>query len=340
MPHERWSGRNGPKAAIGALIFAFAARAAADPEGLEVSWSAPPGCPGEVEVRAAVEKLVGKRDPKLREPLVARGNVVERAGSFRLELSWRSASSEAVRSVEGQSCEEVTQAGALIIALALDPSVEEPLGAGVPAEEPRGASAVPAGEIAKPGAPIASETKAPPDHSESKPRRTSDAGVALSGRAAFALDLGTLPGAAPGGFLGARLSLPPVAVVLDGLSFVPVEREVAAGAGEFWLSALSLRPCWPFSRERYRAEPCVALEAHVVRSEGKKLSDPDERWAWFPSIGLTLEAGYRLSPALSLIGGGALLLSPSRPTFVIEGVPVHEPAAVTGRLSLGFELHP
>jgi hypothetical protein len=322
------------------VIFAFAARAAAAPEGLELAWAAPPGCPGEVEVRAVVEKLVGERDPKLRQPLVARGNVVEEAGRFRLELSWRSASSEAVRSVEGQSCDEVTQAGALIIALALDPTVEEPLGSGVPAEEPRAASVVPAGVIAKPEAPIASETKVPPDHAERKANRTSDGGVGLSGRAAFALDLGTLPGTAPGGFLGARLSLAPVAVVLDGLTFVPVEREVAAGAGEFWLSALSLRPCWPFLRERFRAEPCVALEAHVVRSEGKKLSDPDERWAWFPSFGLTLEAAYRLSPALSLIGGGALLASPSRPTFVIEGVPVHEPAAATGRLSLGFELNP
>jgi hypothetical protein len=172
-----------------------------------------------------------------------------------------------------------------------------------------------------------------------EPERRDDA-LRMSARAAFALDLGTLPSPAPGGLLGGRLSLLPFSLVLDALTFVPVEREVAAGAGEFWLSAFSLRPCWAVSRRRLRAEPCAALEAHVVRSNGKEVSNPDERWAWFATFGLTVEAAYRLNPALSLVAGGALLVAPSRPTFVIEEAFVHEPATFTGRISLGFELEP
>jgi hypothetical protein len=140
--------------------------------------------------------------------------------------------------------------------------------------------------------------------------------------------------------LGGRLSSSPFSLVFDALTFVPVEREVAAGAGEFWHSAFSLRPCWANSRNRLRAEPCAAVEAHVVRSKGKEVSSPDERWAWFASFGLTVEAAYRLNPALSLVAGGALLVAPSRPTFVIEEAFVHEPAAFTGRFNLGFELEP
>jgi hypothetical protein len=339
VPYERWSGRNGRKAALGATIFAFAARAAAGPEGLELSWSAPPGCPGEAEVLALVEQLVGERKITLRQPLWARGSVALSDGLFRLELSWRSASEEAVRTVEGESCAEVSQAAAVIIALAADPAAEQPGADASPSEEPPIASTEPAsGDI--PPRPIL-----PPPATDDEPKpdgqkRAADDSVRVSGRAAFALDIGTLPSTAPGGLVGGRLSLPPFSVVLDGLTFVPVEREIPAGAGELWLSAFSLRPCWASSRNRFRVEPCAAFEAHVVRSQGKQLSHPEDGWAWFARLGLTVEAGYRLRPALSLVLGGALLVAPSRPTFVIEEVPVHEPATFTGRVSLGFELRP
>jgi hypothetical protein len=339
VPYERWSGRNGRKAAIGAAVFALSARAAADPEGLELSWTAPPGCPGENEVLVAVEQLVGERKGVLHQPLWAQGSVVSLDGRFRLDLSWRTASAEAVRTVEGDTCAEVSQAAAVIIALAMDPTTEQSQPDPSLPEERSAVSTEPGSvQPPLPPSPPPQRTDAAPQPDEQK--RPTDDAMKLGARAAFALDLGTLPSAAPGGLLGARLSLSPFAVVLDGLTFVPVEREVIAGAGEFWLSAFSLRPCWAFVRSAFRAEPCAALEAHVVRSKGKELSDPDERWAWFARFGLTVEAAYRLNRALSVVAGGALLAAPSRPTFVIEEVSVHEPATLSGRLTLGFELTP
>lgn len=283
-----------------------------------------------------VEQLVGERQVALRERLWARGVVVLADGRFRLELAWRTASAEAVRTVEGDSCAEVSQAGAVIIALAADPASEQTQGDAIPPAGPSASSAPTSVQTTPPFAPPPARSADP--KTEEKP--PADSSLQLSARAAFALDFGTLPRAAPGGLLGGRLSLRPFSVVLDALTFVPVEREVSAGAGEFWLSALSLRPCWAFSRNRFRAEPCAALEAHVVRSEGKEVSLPDERWTWFASLGLTVEGQYRLNPALSLVAGGTLLWAPSRPTFVIEDAFVHEPAGFTGRLTLGFELEP
>jgi hypothetical protein len=162
----------------------------------------------------------------------------------------------------------------------------------------------------------------------------------VNGRAAFAVELGTLPRASVGGLVGAEFSRAPIALVVDVLSFLPVEEEIATGAGRFWLSALWLRPCALLPSGRLRVAPCAAVEAAVIQSHGLELDELDERWAWFVQFGATLEARYVLTPQASVLLGGGFFAGPSRPTFVIEGVPVHEPSVVSGRIILGFELRP
>jgi hypothetical protein len=162
----------------------------------------------------------------------------------------------------------------------------------------------------------------------------------VNGHAAIAVEFGTLPRPSVGALVGAEFSLAPVALIVDALSFLPVEEEIAAGAGRFWLSALWFRPCGLFPSGRLRVVPCAAVEAAVIQSSGRELDEHEERWAWFLQFGLTLEARYVLTPNTSVLAGGGLFAGPSRPTFVIEGVPVHEPSVVSGRIILGFELRP
>jgi hypothetical protein len=287
-------------------------------------------------VIAAVEQLVGARGTAWKRAFTAEASVVERDGRFVLELSWRAEGDGAVRTVDGATCGEVVQAAALILALAADPALAEP-GPARSAATPPAASPNPEPGVsprAPPPAPVAPPEPAPPVNDDQG--RTP---VRFSGRVQGALDMGSLPSASPGVLLGGELSVGKAALVLDLLTFVPVEGEVQAGGGSFWLSIVSLRPCLPVEGGKLRVVPCAAAEAHVIKGSGRQVELRDDGFAWYLRFGATAEAGYRLNPTLSVVAGGALVLAPARPTFVIDGeIPVHTPSVVAGRLNLGFEI--
>jgi hypothetical protein len=158
---------------------------------------------------------------------------------------------------------------------------------------------------------------------------------------ASAIDFGSLPRPSPGVLVGGEIALRPLAVALDTATFLPVEREVLSGAGLFFLSTFALRPCLSLSSPLVRVDGCAAAEAHLLHSRGRKVDRPADGFTWVPRFGLAGTAAYRVTRALRLSLGGALLGAPARPTFLIDGRTfVHRPAALVGRLTLGFELWP
>lgn len=308
--------------------------ARADTPGLELRVIAPPGCPTEAEVIAQVEQLVGAHGRTLTRPLSAELVVRAERERFHLDLSWRTADAQAVRSIEGGSCAEVAQAAAVIVALAADPAEDQPAAAAVPAPNevtPTPIVAVPAASRA-PTAPLEGEH----DH---RPRAGPSARVRA--RVAAVVDIGSLPRPAPGALLGGELELMPASLVLDAMTFMPVEHEVPAGAGLFWLSALSLKPCVPLALSRLAFLPCAAAEAHAILSRGRMLAVSDDRWAFYLRFGIAADLVYPLARNVALLAGGGLFWAPSRPEFVIaEGSFVHRPALFAGRIHLGVRLFP
>jgi hypothetical protein len=327
------------------LAAAFVARPlSAVPRGLELRWSAPAGCPDEQQVLATVDQLIGSRESL--DPLRAEAAVEERDGRFHLTLSWRTEGARDVRRVDGDTCLELAQAAALIVALAADPHGKlarqgaDDANAGTqPARTPDVPSAPERKEVAEPPASGAA-TPSPARPSE-RPARNDVSRLTFSARATGAVELGSLPGPSPGGAVGAELTLGSAALALEALTFLPVEERVAGGGGLFWLSALSLRPCLVFGPSRLSASSCLSGEVDVVRSRGRDVAVPEYAWTWFSRFGLGFEGAYRLVPSLSVLLGGTLLLGPSRPRFVVDAsTRVHEPELVSGRLQLGFAYRP
>ena len=104
-----------------AALLSAAATARAEPA--TVTWKAPAICPDQAEVREDVERLLGRKLATASEkPFSARGVVSSAENRWQLRLELETAEGVRRRSVEGKSCREVTDAGAVIIALAIDPN--------------------------------------------------------------------------------------------------------------------------------------------------------------------------------------------------------------------------
>lgn len=136
------------------LRAAAAGEPSSEPAGLELRWDAPPQCPDRAQLLAAIDATLGEVAAGERRSLRARGRVrVEPGAGFvvRLELDDGHAST---RELRGTSCEELTDAAALVIAMAIDPRLLETL---------QGPPEVPEPEVpgAEPGAPEAPKGPAP-----------------------------------------------------------------------------------------------------------------------------------------------------------------------------------
>src|SRR5690606_19175919 len=102
-------------AVLGAMMAAIAA------PGLTLRWEAPAGCPGEAEVLARVIQMTGEQAAGSTS-LQARGKVqAPSPGRWTLELELVGETGTGHRSLEAARCEELAEAAALVVAIAVDP---------------------------------------------------------------------------------------------------------------------------------------------------------------------------------------------------------------------------
>jgi hypothetical protein len=106
-----------------ALLATGSAAAQTPSAGLVLRWRAPRGCPSEGEVIAAVTRLLGRpvEDPSPRRVAVARIRRARRGWSLRITVS--TGATRRHRALAGDTCDEVSEAAALVLALAIDPDV-------------------------------------------------------------------------------------------------------------------------------------------------------------------------------------------------------------------------
>jgi hypothetical protein len=308
-----------------------------------VAWSAPSQCPAPAEFQAQVERF-------LRQPLSARrdqsfsvtGDVsADGVGAFRLELRTSTAAGQQTRTLSHRDCKELTEAGALVTALAIDPNlvVDSPSTGTFPVSAEPAAPAPPTARASTPE-PVAPAT-ARPTSDRAAPRGISEWHPSL-----LALGLtgnSVLPGVGHG--LGARVAAGRGAwrLTLRGANwferFEPV-RDAAASGITLSAWSLGLRACAVPVASQFSLWACLGADAGQLRGQGRDLDrarTAKEPWA---SLNAELNLVYASPTGLMTQLGFEFGKTLEAPRFGIaqngQGVDVFEANEWLALASLGF----
>ena len=356
--------------AAAALVIASVARPAQSTEArFELAWSAPSECPNQAMIERRLEQLLGAPPDKLVARHVrVQATVVERGALYELRLHSEVADAQSgSRELTAESCRELAAAGAVIIALLVNPEALQEHAPREPDASPSHQNAQVSASEPAPGqarvpqrvdpAPVQAEgpftTAAPfaPPEANVSPApiqfesETVGLPTLLLGAAAVA-DLGTLPSVAPGVqvLLGAQWSR--IRVEMSGLllppRFASAEDNPNKG-GSISLWAAALRGCFALFEDEVSFGPCAGVEIGILRGHGRGLRDiDDEHVPWVAAIaGLDLGVPLRGQFSIRLQGLVAVPVARSRFYYLREdgGIePLHRPAAVAGRLGVALEL--
>jgi hypothetical protein len=307
---------------------------------LALGVSAPAGCPGAADILGRAENLLGARmADALHAPLRAEVVITQRGSAdFLLRFDSSQGNEGWARWVEGRSCEELADASALILALAVDPLLMDhrarPIGSAAPA-------------------PVTPHTNAPATLSPSSPRTSaSESPYAPARRERFGQrvrlevaglgDGGSLAHVAPGVGLVARYRFHGFEAGIGG-TWLPPQRALAQGhndrGGNVDLLALDLVGCVVSAWRAVESSTCALLEAGAISGHGFGAAVGYRKSRPWVAPGLTQGAHLRLHDRVSL-GIAVWGLHPlNRPEFVLVNVgPVHRPAWLVTRLSVDLSL--
>lgn len=334
------------------------------PPGLALRWEAPPGCPGEAEVRARVVRMTGEEAVRTAR-LSARGTVREEApGRWALELELSGETGGGRRSLQAGRCDELAEAGALVVAIAVDPDAA--LGGGVvppPPEEVGGATGPegqePAGDgVANETGPKGQAIAAPVDAADpvqeeaevedvegtglKGPVRTDSTWPRVSLRAAGGVSFARLlPGPSGAVSLVVSVSGRRWRAEIGGLYAPPVPGGTAAIGGLFQVGAVELRGCPVLRRGKVEVPLCAGLQIGAMQGRGRGTMLVETSTERSPWLALTLGAalGWRPHPRVGPWLQADAIVALLRPGFVTAGgVRVHEAARFGGQVLAGIEV--
>lgn len=292
------------------LMVLFAVPCAARASDLDLSWSAPAGCPDRESLRQGIARRVGRAvELGSDAPVRVRGVVSAAGNGYTLALETRLGSESEERSLSARGCNELARAAILTASLLLVP--------GVPASQPFGAAR-------------------PEREAESTPRSWQ-----MAVRARLALDLGSLPHAAFGPSVALGLIVPALQFELGG-SYFP-ERTIQGGSPRRQVGAVGL---WAGSasvcRELWSAlelAPCATFELGRIVVSGATLQNPESARATWLLAQLGLRFGIALGAGLHWQSELAMGLPLHHFELASHELgTVARVSNVVGRLSTGFEL--
>ena len=329
---------------------------------IEVRWEAPPTCPDETAVRAAVEHHLGRRLAEIQDrrlSIIATAHPAESRWSLTIFTVTQEGTQE--RSLQYHSCSLLADAAALLIAMSIDPQVlgrldpaalellgrsEDPSPVPEPAPSPV-LEPAPA-PVSGPPPPDSSATPPELEPSPSPPasprpaptRRRLDPRGAV--RASGSLGYGDLPSAGGGLSLGLALRLGRFQAELLGggwfLRSIKLDLPGSAGA-VFDLWALALRGGYVVrAGRRFEAPLLVGLEAGQIHVRGVQLANASIARTPWVAIALSPGVAFVPRPFLAIVLGVDLLVPVTRPRFLVNsGVEIFRPQPVGFRTSLGLE---
>ncbi|MEC7524889.1 MAG: hypothetical protein VYE22_33725 [Myxococcota bacterium] len=333
--------------------------AGAQPSALR--WTAPPECPDEAAVRAEVARVLGGEWPP--SEALAEATTTRTEHGFRLTLATEIDGAVGERVIEGERCEELAAATALIVALMIDPvavtrapSAPSPLTH--PSPEPLAPGPVtrigqaltsPGGSALAEGPPdrevepprvVEVWTEAPPRDGPA-PRREAEETLAGFVGAVGLLDIGALPNPTPGVAIEGGVGVPLIDGRLRALFLSPsagVSADNPELGAELMALILEARGCLrPLAEARW-VGACVGVAGGAVFGEGFGVSDPSFGVGGWGSGSFGLAVAW--SPVRWFdLGLEADLVVPFNPLtfFVIrDGAPIEvfTQPSVTGRFGL------
>ena len=301
-----------------------------------IQWAGDDSCHREQEVAEQIESMI--RRP-FAETEVADFEIdvrTVRGPAFRLQLEIRprGGSANSTRTIEGPSCEEVTDAAAVAIALTIGTPEEAASGAPGPRQSPLAEPEAKPGRapnVAQPAA-TARVTPEPQSSSPERPRWQLTAGAVL--------DSAATPKPVLGGSARLSLTATRVRVELEGAVFATstTENERRQGA-RFQLAYIAPLGCFIPRAGALTGLACVGYEVGQLSAEGFGVAVARSREQLWHAARAELGVSWALGSRLAVAGrlGGAFAFR--RPIFVLDGpATVHRPAFVTLRAWLGLEL--
>jgi hypothetical protein len=283
------------------------ARAAAADEDLELSWDAPPGCPDVQQVAADIGRLTrGTAAPMVVAGTVSRDD----AGQWAVDLAiTRAGGVPGQRRVEGGSCREVTDAAAVIVALA------------------RGAPSPP--PPPPPPPPAVVQAPAPPP-----PRRLRWGVAAVGG-----IDAAALPAPTPGLGLAASLAAGRNRFELQATAWRSQDAALTPSSGaHVALYAGAARYCRVLAGDRLAFAACAGVEGGALRAAGFGLRTNQSGLARWLATNGSLLLLFDASAHLQLVVEAGGLVALIRDQLVVDGAVVYRPRQAGGRGLAGLRL--
>jgi|CZKU01.1.fsa_nt_gi hypothetical protein len=318
---------------VGGLLAAFAlvtvtqtaaADSAAGDRAIRLTWRAPPECPSGGEVIADARSLVIHREALEEGTPITVDAVVGRVAGDRWTLTL--AVGGAKQRLEASTCADLARAGALFLALLMDPESVSSMPA--PAPKPP-APPAPAPSAAHAASTSASKpTTAPPAPEiavDSKPEGATSGGEgvpSMLAAAGIAVDLGTLPHAGVFGVIAGGVRIRRFDIMLEGAVAPPEDTSVDGAAGARLMAAsATLKPCYAvLTRARVRLEPCLPIELGWIHGQGIGIAQSGSSdsfwWSLGGAIALWLDLGSRLEARVDVVALAPLV----RPNFTLTGL--------------------
>lgn len=310
-----------------ALVFgSWPLAARADPAArVRIAWQASAPCPDDAELVHTVERFLGQPLEETREQQLAIEARVENKpeGGYQSRLSFASPQGTMVRELEHVDCGKLTEAAALLIALAIDPERVEARQQEEASVAQQPSSPLPLPPQPEP-APSQREPSPAPKSATSPQKGPLRAQLALFGLVGG----GLLPSAAPG--LGAELALGVAWFegALGGRWFASRSADVPGAPGssiELSLSMVSLRACALPWRDDLIVRACAQGQVGMMTGSGQGVDDARTQTDAVVALGGEAAMSYRLgrvSPFLGLEAGWTAV----RPRFGV--------ATTTGELQV------
>jgi hypothetical protein len=304
--------------------------------GLVLQWSAPPECPDVTDVRESVEKALGRELGEADSAaLTAHGAVLAASGRWELTLVIGSGTSGArSRRLEGNSCREVADAAALVLALALEK--------GEPDSRQGGPASIgkAAGQTQNQAASVRGQNPTAFRHLTGE-RSAATAPLQWAIGAFGAVDPLSLPQIAPGAGLRVWLKQESMRLEIASAYFPPRRAEPTGGpeAGDFDLLVAAVQGCWLIGVPIIDTALCGGAEVGTLSGKGVGVVAPTREYApWLaPMIGV--HAAWEFMEHQAITWGGDVLLPVGRDRFVIVGLgSAHRAPPLTARGMVGWEL--
>jgi len=324
----------------------LAAQALAQPsEALRLDWSAPAECPNAASVLGRARDLVSPGATP--DAKVQAQAVVEKGAVYKLILRMGSGGA---RTLESARCEDLAEATALLMALAVDPTAAARVGGAVG----DGGASTSASASAGAGAGTGGVDATVVDATVTPFVAPIDA-AGIPGRAARGEETAsTTPWRVDVGIAGALESAVAPRPTFGGLAHVGIKRGwfraqgygamfaaadapgLALGAfGRFQLLTAGVRPCLVAFDDWVELSGCAGLEAQWLEARGSGVAQSREETARWVAGWFGVDARKSLVSGLDLTASGGATVPFARPTFELDGTPVHRPSALSARVTLG-----